>query len=108
MSEAIRHQEKCYCELVLRLLGPPIIFRSEILSNKFKNEAGRWLAKGQKSGSCDLSMIYRVHNKLRVPTQLMNILSAQSHNNLSFNLNFNMYVWGVETDSADESLNFKR
>ena len=53
-------------------------------------------------------MIYRVHNKLRVPTQLMNILSAQSHNNLSFNLNFNMYVWGVETDSADESLNFKR
>ena len=26
----------------------------------FKNEAGRWLAKGQESGSGDLSMIYRV------------------------------------------------
>ena len=37
-----------------------ITFRSEILSNIFKNEAGRWLAKGQKSGSGDLSMIYEV------------------------------------------------
>ena len=36
-------------------------FRSEILSSMFKNKAGiRWLAKGQKSGSGDLSMIYRV------------------------------------------------
>ncbi len=26
----------------------------------FKNEPNRWLAKGQKSGSGDLSMIYRV------------------------------------------------
>ena len=26
----------------------------------FKNETGRWLAKGQKSGSDDLRMIYRV------------------------------------------------
>ena len=29
----------------------------------FKNEPGRWLAKGQKSGSGDLSMIYRVSSK---------------------------------------------
>ena len=52
------------------------------------------------------------HNKLRVPTQLTNVLSALSHtawsNNLSFNLNFNMYVRQAATDSADESLNFKR
>ena len=37
-----------------------ITFRSEILSNMFKNESGRWLAKEQKSESGDLSMIYRV------------------------------------------------
>ena len=30
-----------------------IALRSEILSNKFKNKAGRWLAKGQKSGFGD-------------------------------------------------------
>ena len=71
VSEPKWTQEKCCCELVLGLLGPQrtsmwpqdwaqITFRSEILSNIFKNEAGRWLAKGQKSGSGDLSMIYRV------------------------------------------------
>ena len=32
----------------------------KILSNMFKNEAGRWSAKGQKSGSGDLSIIYEV------------------------------------------------
>ena len=64
-------QEWGYCELDLGLLRSQrasmwpqdwaeITFRSEILSNMFKNEAGRWLVKGQKSGSGDLSMIYEV------------------------------------------------
>ena len=37
-----------------------LLHRSEILSNMWKNEAGRWLANGQRSGSGGLSMIYRV------------------------------------------------
>ena len=65
------HQELTCYRLVLGLLRffkaylwtqdwAQITFRSEILLNMFKNEAGRWLAKGQKSESGDLSMIYRL------------------------------------------------